>query len=76
MEADACGADGDGYDDARGVAAQLRKSHAPGARGVSRRHHLPGGFHPQLRDQNRRDIGKSQSIWTGSKMETPGSPRA
>jgi hypothetical protein len=32
---------------------------------------LPGRFHsPQFRDQNRRDIGKSQSIWTGSKMET------
>jgi hypothetical protein len=26
-------------------------------------------------DKNRRDIGKSQSIWTNSKMGTPGSPR-
>jgi hypothetical protein len=26
-------------------------------------------------DKNRRDIGKSQSKWTASKMETPGSPR-
>jgi hypothetical protein len=34
---------------------------------------LPGRFHPQFRDKNRRDIGKSQSIWTDSKMETPGS---
>jgi hypothetical protein len=38
--------------------------------------HLPGRFHPQFREgkKNRRDIGKSQSIWTDSKMETPGSP--
>jgi hypothetical protein len=35
----------------------------------------PGRFHPQLRDKNRRDIGKSQSIWTDSKMETARSPR-
>jgi hypothetical protein len=35
---------------------------------------LPGRVHPQLRDQNRRDTGKSQSTWTDSKMETPGSP--
>jgi hypothetical protein len=35
---------------------------------------LPGRFHPQFRDRTRRDIGKSQSIWTDSKMETPGSP--
>jgi hypothetical protein len=34
---------------------------------------LSGRFHPQFRDRNRRDIGKSQSIWTNSKMETPGS---
>jgi hypothetical protein len=27
-------------------------------------------FHPQFRDKNRRDIGKSQSVWTDSKMET------
>jgi hypothetical protein len=33
--------------------------------------HLPGRFHPQFRDESRRYIGKSQSIWT--KMETPGS---
>jgi outer membrane protein OmpA-like peptidoglycan-associated protein len=26
----------------------------------------------QFRDQNRRDVGKSQPIWTDSKMETPG----
>jgi hypothetical protein len=26
-----------------------------------------------FRDKNRRDIGKSPSIWTDSKMETPGS---
>jgi hypothetical protein len=36
---------------------------------------LPGHFHPQLRDKNRRDIGKSQSILTDSKMETAGSPK-
>jgi hypothetical protein len=30
----------------------------------------PGRFHPQFRDKNRRDIGKSQSIWTDPKMET------
>eukprot|EP01047_Picozoa_sp_COSAG01_P069361 COSAG01_NODE_10245_length_2211_cov_2.952178_2_plen_104_part_00 len=36
---------------------------------------LPGRFRPQFRDKNRRDIGKSQSIWTDSKMETAGSPR-
>eukprot|EP01047_Picozoa_sp_COSAG01_P036357 COSAG01_NODE_2839_length_6992_cov_15.825040_3_plen_132_part_00 len=35
---------------------------------------LSGRFHPQFRDRNRRDIGKSQSIWTNSKMETPSSP--
>jgi hypothetical protein len=35
----------------------------------------PGGrFSPQFRDKNRRDIGKSQSMWTNSKMETPGPP--
>jgi hypothetical protein len=34
---------------------------------------LPGRFHPQFRDQNRRDIGKSQPKWTASKMDTPGS---
>jgi hypothetical protein len=28
---------------------------------------------PQVLDKNGRDIGKSQSIWTGSKMESPGS---
>eukprot|EP01047_Picozoa_sp_COSAG01_P099683 COSAG01_NODE_29655_length_632_cov_34.425891_1_plen_70_part_10 len=27
-------------------------------------------------DKNRRDIGKSQSIWTASKMETVGSRRS
>jgi hypothetical protein len=27
-------------------------------------------FHPQFRDKNRRDMGKSQSVWTDSKMET------
>jgi hypothetical protein len=27
-------------------------------------------------DKNRRDIGKSQSIWSDSKMETAGSPPA
>eukprot|EP01047_Picozoa_sp_COSAG01_P031339 COSAG01_NODE_2222_length_8137_cov_49.268972_1_plen_197_part_00 len=37
---------------------------------------LPGRFHPQFRDKNRRDIGKSQPKWTASKMETPGSRRA
>jgi hypothetical protein len=35
---------------------------------------LPARFHPQFRDKNRRDIGKSQSKWTASKMETPRSP--
>jgi hypothetical protein len=34
---------------------------------------LPGRFRPQLRDKNRRGIGKSQPIWTDSKMETVGS---
>jgi hypothetical protein len=34
---------------------------------------LPGCSHPQLRDKNRGDIGKSQSKWTACKMETPGS---
>eukprot|EP01047_Picozoa_sp_COSAG01_P038802 COSAG01_NODE_3166_length_6474_cov_287.238431_3_plen_82_part_00 len=34
---------------------------------------LPGRFRPQFRDKNRRDTGKSQSIWTDSKMETAGS---
>jgi hypothetical protein len=34
---------------------------------------LPERFHPHSRDQNRRGIGKSQSKWTDSKMETPGS---
>jgi hypothetical protein len=37
---------------------------------------LSGRFHPQFRDKNRRDIGKSQSKLTDSKMETPGSPRS
>eukprot|EP01047_Picozoa_sp_COSAG01_P026884 COSAG01_NODE_1748_length_9329_cov_99.035861_12_plen_105_part_00 len=33
-------------------------------------------FHSQFRDENRRDIGESQSKWTDSKMETLGSPRS
>jgi hypothetical protein len=37
--------------------------------------HLPGRFRPQFRDKNRRGIGKSQSKWTASKMETPGSQK-
>jgi hypothetical protein len=36
---------------------------------------LPGRFRPQYFVINRRGIGKSQSKWTASKMETPGSPR-
>eukprot|EP01047_Picozoa_sp_COSAG01_P085695 COSAG01_NODE_18943_length_1042_cov_1.014846_2_plen_158_part_00 len=50
---------------------------------LSRRARLPLGdarrpfpdapFPSSIRDQNRRDIGKSQSIWTDSKMETAGS---
>ena len=32
---------------------------------------LSGRVHPQSRDQNRRDIGQSQSTRTASKMETP-----
>jgi hypothetical protein len=35
---------------------------------------LAGRFRSQFRDKNRRDIGKSQSIWTDSKSETAGSP--
>jgi hypothetical protein len=39
--------------------------------GSGSRRPCPGRFHPQLRDQNRRDIGKShQSMWTDVKMET------
>jgi hypothetical protein len=35
---------------------------------------LPAAFPPSLsRDKNRRDTGKSQSTWTDSNMETPGS---
>jgi hypothetical protein len=30
-------------------------------------------FHPQCLDENRRDVGNSQSEWTESKMDTPGS---
>jgi hypothetical protein len=32
---------------------------------------LPGGgrVHPQFQDQSRRDIGKSQSLWTDSKID-------
>jgi|EP01049_Picozoa_sp_SAG25_P007749 hypothetical protein len=41
--------------------------------GLRRHIVLHGRFHPQLRDKNRRDIGKAQSIWTDSKVETPGS---
>eukprot|EP01047_Picozoa_sp_COSAG01_P006586 COSAG01_NODE_240_length_20656_cov_53.398259_24_plen_132_part_00 len=33
---------------------------------------LHGRFHPQFRDQNRRDIAKSQCKWTAQQMETPG----
>eukprot|EP01047_Picozoa_sp_COSAG01_P010876 COSAG01_NODE_470_length_16575_cov_5.572408_4_plen_306_part_00 len=32
------------------------------------------GFHPQFIDKNRCDIGKSQSLRTSSRMETPGTP--
>jgi hypothetical protein len=35
---------------------------------------LPRRCHPQFRDKNRRDIGKSQSQWTVYEMQTPGSP--
>jgi hypothetical protein len=31
----------------------------------------PGRFHPQLRDKNRRDLGKSPPKRTASTMETP-----
>ena len=38
---------------------------------------LPGRFRPQyfrdFRVKNRRDIGKSQSMWAGPKMKTAGS---
>jgi hypothetical protein len=34
---------------------------------------LCGRFHPQFLDKNRLHIGKYQSTWTDSKMETPGS---
>jgi hypothetical protein len=34
---------------------------------------LSGRFHPQIRHQNKRGIGKSQSIRSDSKRETPGS---
>jgi hypothetical protein len=33
---------------------------------------VPGSVHPQFRYKNRCDIGKSQSIWTDSKMERLG----
>eukprot|EP01047_Picozoa_sp_COSAG01_P040879 COSAG01_NODE_3466_length_6056_cov_2.539198_8_plen_250_part_00 len=33
-------------------------------------------FHPQCRDKNRRDIGKSQSKWTAFQLETPGSRKS
>jgi hypothetical protein len=36
---------------------------------------LSGRPQPQSRDEHRRDIGKSQSMWTDAKMETAGSPR-
>jgi hypothetical protein len=39
---------------------------------LANRSALSGRFHHQFRDKNRRGIGKSQSIWTDSKMETPG----
>jgi hypothetical protein len=42
-------------------------------RGGGRRHPVRR-FHSQFRDENRRGTGKSQSIWTDSKMETPGAP--
>eukprot|EP01047_Picozoa_sp_COSAG01_P041465 COSAG01_NODE_3559_length_5935_cov_2.330535_7_plen_115_part_00 len=32
---------------------------------------LSGRFHPQFLDENRRDIGKSQSRWAAYTMETP-----
>jgi hypothetical protein len=40
------------------------------------RAHLPGRFHPEFRDKNRRGIGESQPKWAAYKMETPGSRRA
>jgi hypothetical protein len=46
------------------------------ARGATVERRLPGRFHPQFRDKNRRGVGKSQSKWPASKMETPGSPPA
>jgi hypothetical protein len=54
---------------ARQARCSSRRASAPA------RTSLPGRFHPQLLDENRRDIGKSQSKWTDSKMETAGSPK-
>jgi hypothetical protein len=57
------------------ASSALRRSSAGGNQ-LRSDQSLPGRFHPQIRDQNRRDMGKSQSIWTDSKMKTPGSPAA
>jgi hypothetical protein len=54
-----------------------RPTPAPAAQRLrATRRSLPGRFHPQLLDQNRRGIGKSQSTWTTSKMEMPRLPTA
>eukprot|EP01049_Picozoa_sp_SAG25_P005253 SAG25_NODE_354_length_9250_cov_2.824281_9_plen_296_part_00 len=56
----------------RGRLDETRRGGGRGAE-LARTRLLPGHFHTQFRDENRRDIGQSQSKWTASKMETPGS---
>jgi hypothetical protein len=59
-----------GSDVAAGPAVEAR-----GVVQVREIHRAARPFPPSIfRDKNRRDIGKSQSIWTDSKMETAGSP--
>eukprot|EP01047_Picozoa_sp_COSAG01_P005032 COSAG01_NODE_169_length_23159_cov_44.920035_14_plen_245_part_00 len=46
----------------------------PGAAAAAPWRRAARRFDPKFRDNNRRDISKSQSKWTASKMETPCSP--
>jgi hypothetical protein len=73
MATEATGAHHSGPDVSSGSATHASST----AQSVSLSKHsaLPGRFHPHFLDKNRRDIGKHQSKWTASKMETAGSPR-
>jgi hypothetical protein len=58
---------------AKGCCALYGTGHVHTRRLAPKVESCPGRFHAQFRDQNRRDIGKSQSVWTDPTLETAGS---